>query len=94
MANVIRRCDPTHGAVRRRTTGLATHGQASSWSITIYMTGNEDPAIRKAALDAGCIAFLTKAILGAGTVGAAQEGSGRALNVVVRSLIACFISAA
>ena len=60
MANVIRRCDPTHGAVRRRTTGLATHGQASSWSITIYMTGNEDPAIRKAALDAGCIAFLTK----------------------------------
>ena len=26
----------------------------------IYMTGNEDPAIRKAALDSGCIAFLTK----------------------------------
>ena len=24
------------------------------------MTGNEDPAFRKAALDAGCIAFLTK----------------------------------
>jgi len=26
----------------------------------IYMTGNEDPAARKAALASGCIAFLTK----------------------------------
>jgi FixJ family two-component response regulator len=26
----------------------------------IYMTGNEDPAVRKAALESGCIAFLTK----------------------------------
>jgi FixJ family two-component response regulator len=26
----------------------------------IYMTGNEDPAVRKAALDSGCIAILTK----------------------------------
>ena len=26
----------------------------------IYMSGNEDPAVRKAALDSGCIAFLTK----------------------------------
>jgi FixJ family two-component response regulator len=26
----------------------------------IYMTGNEDPAVRKAALDSGCIAFLIK----------------------------------
>ena len=26
----------------------------------IYMTGNEDPAIRNAALASGCIAFLTK----------------------------------
>jgi len=26
----------------------------------IYMTGNEDPAVRMAALDSGCIAFLTK----------------------------------
>jgi FixJ family two-component response regulator len=26
----------------------------------IYMTGNEDPTVRKAALDSGCIAFLTK----------------------------------
>jgi FixJ family two-component response regulator len=30
----------------------------------IYMTGNEDPAIRKAALDSGCIAFLTKPFSG------------------------------
>jgi FixJ family two-component response regulator len=26
----------------------------------IYMTGNEDPAVREAALDSGCIAFLIK----------------------------------
>ncbi len=26
----------------------------------IYMTGNEDAAVRKAALNSGCIAFLTK----------------------------------
>ena len=26
----------------------------------IYMTGNEDPSIREAALASGCIAFLTK----------------------------------
>ena len=26
----------------------------------IYMTGNEDPAVRKSALASGCIAFLTK----------------------------------
>ena len=26
----------------------------------IYMTGNEDPAVRDAALASGCIAFLTK----------------------------------
>ena len=26
----------------------------------IYMTGNEDPAVRKASLASGCIAFLTK----------------------------------
>ena len=30
----------------------------------IYMTGNEDPAIRKAAPDSGCIAFLTKPFSG------------------------------
>jgi FixJ family two-component response regulator len=28
----------------------------------IYMTGNHDPRIRNAALDSGCIAFLTKPI--------------------------------
>jgi FixJ family two-component response regulator len=26
----------------------------------IYITGNEDPAVRKAALASGCLAFLTK----------------------------------
>ena len=38
------------------------HGlKAAGISVpVIYMTGNEDPAVRKAALDSGCIAFLTK----------------------------------
>jgi FixJ family two-component response regulator len=26
----------------------------------IYMTGNEDPAVRRAAVDSGCVAFLEK----------------------------------
>jgi Response regulator len=26
----------------------------------IYMTGNEDPVIREAAVASGCVAFLTK----------------------------------
>ena len=26
----------------------------------IYITGNDNPAVRKSALDSGCIAFLTK----------------------------------
>lgn len=33
----------------------------------IYITGNETPAVRKAALDSGCIAFLTKPFLHAVT---------------------------
>ncbi len=38
------------------------HGlQAAGYSVpVIFMTGNQDPAVRKAALDSGCIAFLTK----------------------------------
>ena len=38
------------------------HGlKAAGVSVpVIYMTGNEDPAVRKAALASGCIAFLTK----------------------------------
>ena len=62
MANVIRRCDPTHGAVRRHASGLATHGRASNWSITIYVTGRTLP-FKRLRLTLGCIAFLTKPIL-------------------------------
>ena len=38
------------------------HGlKAAGVSVpVIYITGNEDPAIREAALASGCIAFLTK----------------------------------
>jgi FixJ family two-component response regulator len=28
--------------------------------LSLYITGKEDPAVRKAALASGCIAFLTK----------------------------------
>lgn len=35
--------------------------QAAGVSVpVIYMTGNEDPAVRNAALDSGCVAFLIK----------------------------------
>ena len=35
--------------------------KASGVSVpVIYITGNDDPAVRKAALASGCIAFLTK----------------------------------
>ena len=35
--------------------------KASGVSVpVIYITGNEDPAVREAALNSGCVAFLTK----------------------------------
>jgi len=35
--------------------------QAAGISVpVVYITGNQDPAVRAAALDTGCIAFLTK----------------------------------
>ena len=40
---------------------LRYHLKADGHSVpVIYMTGNEDPAVREAALASGCIAFLTK----------------------------------
>ena len=40
---------------------LGHHLQAAGLSVpVIYMTGDQDPAVREAALDSGCIAFLTK----------------------------------
>jgi FixJ family two-component response regulator len=40
---------------------LRHHLKADGISVpVIYITGNEDPAVRKAALASGCIAFLTK----------------------------------
>jgi FixJ family two-component response regulator len=40
---------------------LGRHLNAAGVSVpVIYMTGNADPSIRKAALNSGCIAFLTK----------------------------------
>jgi len=40
---------------------LRHHLKAVGVSVpVIYMTGNEDPAVREAALASGCIAFLTK----------------------------------
>ena len=40
---------------------LGRHLKATGVSVpVIYMTGNADPSIRKAARNSGCIAFLTK----------------------------------
>ena len=40
---------------------LGHHLQATGVSVpVIYITGNQDHAVRAAALDTGCIAFLTK----------------------------------
>jgi FixJ family two-component response regulator len=40
---------------------LRHHLKADGVSVpVIYITGNEDPAVREAALKSGCIAFLTK----------------------------------
>jgi FixJ family two-component response regulator len=40
---------------------LGHHLQVAGISVpVIYITGNQDPAVRAAALDTGCIAFLTK----------------------------------
>jgi FixJ family two-component response regulator len=41
---------------------LGHHLQAAGISVPIiYITGNQDAAVRAAALNSGCIAFLTKA---------------------------------
>jgi FixJ family two-component response regulator len=40
---------------------LGHHLQAAGVSVpVIYITGNQDPAVRAVALNSGCIAFLTK----------------------------------
>lgn len=40
---------------------LRQHLKAAGVAVpVIYITGDEDPTVRKAALDSGCIAFLTK----------------------------------
>jgi FixJ family two-component response regulator len=40
---------------------LRHHLKAAGVAVpVIYITGNEDPTVRKAALDSECIAFLTK----------------------------------
>jgi FixJ family two-component response regulator len=40
---------------------LRHHLRTDGYSVpVIYMTGSDNPAVRQAALDSGCIAFLTK----------------------------------
>jgi len=40
---------------------LRRHLKAAGISVpVIYMTGNDNPAVRKAAIDSGCLAYLTK----------------------------------
>src|SRR5258705_2997407 len=51
------------------------HGlKAAGVSVpVIYITGNEDPAVRKAALASGCIAFLTKPFAAQSLIGNQHE---------------------
>ena len=48
----------------------------------IYITGNEDPAIRAAALESGCIAFLTKPFSQQALI-EPLKGSGRAFMMAM-----------
>ena len=34
--------------------------KAAGVSVPVYMTGNDTPSVREAALNSGCVAFLTK----------------------------------
>ena len=65
------------------------HGlKAAGVSVpVIYITGNEDPAVRKAALASGCIAFLTKPFAAQSLI-EPLESIGRAFLGSVRSLMA------
>ena len=57
---------------------LGHHLQAAGISVPIiYMTGNEDSAVRKAALDTGCIAFLTKPFLVQELIELLKKAAGR-----------------
>ena len=55
------------------------HGlKAAGVSVpVIYITGNEDPAVRKAALASGCIAFLTKPFAAQSLIEALSVTAGR-----------------
>jgi FixJ family two-component response regulator len=55
------------------------HGlKAAGVSVpVIYITGNEDPAVRKAALASGCIAFLTKPFAAQSLIEALRVTAGR-----------------
>jgi FixJ family two-component response regulator len=43
----------------------------------IYMTGNDNPVVRKAALDSGCVAFLTKPFSVQELIGPVKKASAR-----------------
>ena len=49
---------------------------AGSSVPVIYMTGNDSPAVRMAALQSGCLAYLTKPFSATVADGAAQESLG------------------
>ena len=55
------------------------HGlKAAGVSVpVIYITGNEDPAVRKTALASGCIAFLTKPFAAQSLIEALKASAGR-----------------
>ena len=59
----------------------------------IYMTGNDSPAIREAALASGCIAFLEKPFSAQSLIEPLKKATTFIGSVAVRSLMACSRSA-
>ena len=57
---------------------LRRHLKAAGISVpVIYMTGNDNPAIHKAALESGCIAYLLKPVSVSSLIGSLERASGQ-----------------
>jgi FixJ family two-component response regulator len=55
---------------------LRHHLKAAGISVpVIYMTGNDSPAVRMAALQSGCVAYLTKPFSGTALVASLEKAS-------------------
>jgi FixJ family two-component response regulator len=55
---------------------LRHHLRAANISVpVIYMTGKDNPAVRKAALQSGCLAYLTKPFSASSLIGPLERAS-------------------